>query len=92
MYKHISIEDETVVFLGYKLALTKMEYSILKTLIENANTALLPEEICAKIGIELSKENISFHVSNINKKAKTISNRKLIKKLAKNGYFLNEEM
>ena len=91
-YKHISIEEDMVILLGYRLVLTKTEYGILKVLIENADTPLLPDEIYAKIGIELSKESISFHISNINKKAKTISNRKLVKKFAKNGYFLNEEM
>ena len=91
-YQHISIEEDMVILLGYRLVLTKTEYSILKALIESAITPLSSKDFCTKIGIELSKESISFHVSNINKKAKTISNRKLIKNFAKNGYFLNEEM
>ena len=91
-YKQIIIDEDKVIFLGYQLILTKTEYSILKALIDSADTPLLPDEICAKIGIELSNKNISFHISNINKKAKIISNRKLVKKFAKNGYFLNEEM
>ena len=91
-YKHVSIEENDVIFLGYKLVLTKTEYGILKELIESAGTPLSTEEISSKINIELSKENIRFHISSINKKAKIISNRKLIKNFAKNGYFLSEEM
>ena len=91
-YKHIIIEENDVIFLGYKLVLTKTEYGILKELIESAGTPLSTEEISSKINIELSKENIRFHISSINKKAKIISNRKLIKNFAKNGYFLSEEM
>ena len=91
-YKHIIIEENNVILLGYRIVFTKTEHSILKALVESAGTPLSAKEICDKIVVKLSKENVSFHVSNINKKAKIISNRNLIKNIAKNGYFLNEEM
>lgn len=82
----------TVFLLGYRLILTKTEYAILKALSENAYSTLSCEMIADITLLELSKENIAFHVFNINKKAKSISNRILIKNISKIGYFLNEEM
>ena len=91
-YKHLHLEEDNVIFLGYKLTLTKTEYSILKVLINSGNSPVSIEQLCEQTGLNLSKENVAFHVFSINKKAKIISNRVLIKNLAKNGYFLNEEM
>ena len=86
------LEEDNVIFLGYKLTLTKTEYSILKVLINSGNSPVSIDQLCEQTGLNLSKENVAFHVFSINKKAKIISNRVLIKNLAKNGYFLNEEM
>ena len=93
-YKHLYLNPNKneVIFLGYNLNTTKTEYSILRALMENTRSPLSAEEISHITSSELSKENIAFHISNINNKAKIIGNRPLIKNITKNGYFLNEEM
>ena len=93
-YKHLLISgnENLIILLGYKLNLTKTEYLILKALIKNPSTPLSAEDISEEICFILSKENLCYHISNINHKAKTISNRLLVKNIAKIGYFLNEEM
>lgn len=74
--------------MGYKLKLTKSEYTVLKVLAQNVATPLSSEKISLATGCEISPKNVAFHVHNINKKAKNISNRILIKNIAKIGYFL----
>ena len=74
--------------MGYKMNLTKSEYAVLKILAQNVTTPLSSEEISLATGREMSKKAVAFHVHNINKKAKNISNRILIKNIAKIGYFL----
>lgn len=93
-YKHLSIDEEnsSVVYLGYTLYLTKTEYKIIEALMRNVNTPLSAEQISYLLSVDLSKENIAFHIFNINTKAKSISNRVLVKNTSKIGYFLNEEM
>ena len=93
-FKHLTVaeDDNFVVLLGYRLVLTKTEYLILKALIKSEQSPLSAEQIADLSGIELSKENIAFHISSINTKAKSISGRLLIKNIVKNGYFLSEEM
>ena len=91
-YLSISENENFAILLGYKLKLTKTEYLILKAIIKNNNTPISSEEISMYTSLELSKENVAFHVFNINSKAKLISNRILIKNIAKLGYFLNDKM
>ena len=93
-YKHLYISgnENHVIFLGYELSLTKTEYLVLKTLVKSNNSPISAEQIASQTELELSKENVSFHISSINRKAKLISNRILVKNIAKIGYFLNEEM
>ena len=89
-YNHLYIaEDENeVILLGYKLELTKTEYQIIKILIKNGNSPVSAEQISIETGMDLSKENVAFHISSINRKAKFIGNRILIKNISKIGYFL----
>ncbi len=93
-YRHLYInEDENeVIFLGYILNTTNMEYAILRALAENSKKPLSLEEISDITSLYLKKEYLAYHISNINKKAKDIGGRPLIKNIAKIGYFLNEEM
>jgi DNA-binding response OmpR family regulator len=85
----ISEDKNFVVLLGYKLALTKTEYLILKALAKSKSSPLSAEQISIQTSLELSKENVAYHIFNINAKAKLISNRTLIKNIAKTGYFLD---
>lgn len=91
-YKHLSIVDKRVIYLGYDLGATKTEREILRALIESRESPLSAEEISKRASLEMSKENITYHICSINNKAKLIGNRNLIKNIVKIGYFLNEEM
>ena len=88
----IYLDQKKSVLLGYDFSLTKTEYTILKILIQEPQKPLSPELIIEKSCLDLNKENVVFHISSINRKAKIITNRILIKNFSKNGYFLNEEM
>ena len=59
---------------------------------ENPKKILSAKDFCRLLGVELSKQNIAYHVFGINSKAKAIGNRVLIKNMAKIGYFLNDKM
>ena len=87
-HNYLSISENTVILLRYKLNLTKTEYLILKSLIRSQGSPLSAEKISMEIGFELSKETLACHIFKINSKAKLISNRVLIKNIAKIGYFL----
>ena len=89
---YINPRKNEIIFLGYNLNTTKTEYAILRALIENTKSPLPAEKLISLTSLDMSKENLAFHISNINNKAKIIGNRQLIKNIAKIGYFLNEEM
>jgi DNA-binding response OmpR family regulator len=93
-YKHLylSQENEIVIYLGYNLKLTKIEFNILKAIMQNPRKPISSEQIADFCAFDCSKENIVYHVSKINSKTKAIGNRILIKNIAKKGYFLNEKM
>ncbi len=81
-----------VLYLGYPLDLTKKEYLILYTLLENAPKHLSAKELIAITDTSMTEKNVVYHVSSINRKAKSIGKRKIIQNRSKKGYFLNEEM
>ncbi len=93
-YKHLflDVDAKSAIYLGYPMEITQTEYGVLYALVSKPRAPLSPEEICRISSLNLSKENVSFHVSRINAKAKCIGNRALIKNMSKTGYFLNEEM
>ena len=93
-YKHLYIDEDgtQVIFLGYDMCATKTERAIIEVLVKNPNNPISAEDIISSIGIEMGRENLVFHISGINKKARAIGNRPLIKNINKIGYFLNEEM
>ena len=88
-YLSISTTARIVILMGYKLPVTKTEYLILNALMHSKGSPLSADQISNLIGYELSSRCLAFHVFNINSKAKLISNRILIKNIAKMGYFLN---
>ena len=93
-YKHLYLlpEEEAFIYLGYRLKLTKSEYKILYALIQSPKKPISAEQIALQCELEYNKENVVYHISSINSKAKAIGNRVLIKNIAKKGYFLNEKM
>ena len=91
-YKHLYVGKNDVFLLGYKFKVTKTEFLILKFLVNTSPYPVSSQLICEGCGTKISEKNLRFHISRINSKANIITNRKLIKNIAKNGYFLNEEM
>ncbi|MBR2381614.1 MAG: winged helix-turn-helix domain-containing protein [Clostridia bacterium] len=93
-YKHLYISEdkEEIIYLGYRLKLTKSEYKILKILTKNPKKPIPAEQIANQCELDCSKESIVYYISSINSKAKVIGNRILIKNIAKKGYFLNDKM
>ena len=89
---YIAEDENQVILLGYKLELTKTEYQIIKILIKNGNSPVSAEQFSIETGMDLSKENVAFHISSINRMAKFIGKRMLIKNITKIGYFLNDKM
>ena len=93
-YGHLYIDEELkkAILLGYPLSLTKTEYQILLAIMKCNGKPVTASKISELCELELTNQNVSFHISSINRKAKAIGNRLLIKNLVKIGYFLNEEM
>ena len=88
---HIIIDESmgTVYFLGYLMALTPTEYSILKAVIEQGH--LSTDRLCELCEISGTRNNVAVHICKINEKAEDIGGRKLI--LYKDfGYYINEFM
>ena len=88
--KHLVIEGDRVVLLGYELCLTPNEKKILSVVADGgATTAELLEAITHLRHVDIG--NIATHVAAINKKAKQSGGRRLI--VSKNRkYILNEFM
>lgn len=93
-YCHLYIGEnkDRVVYLNYRLELTRTEYKILRLLAESVGTPLSADRIALLLGRSSNAKNIVYHISSINRKARSIGGRTLIKNSAKIGYFLNEEM
>ena len=89
-YKHLTIEDGRVIFLGYELHLTPSEKQILSIVAEGGATS---SELLARITRlrRVGLSNVAAHISAINKKAKEIGSRRLIVN-QKGKYILNEFM
>ncbi len=68
-------DGKSVLILGYRVAMTKTEYTILKALSES-DKPISRKEFESKYGLTYS--SIPVHISNINKKALPITGRKMI--------------
>ena len=90
---YIDTDNSYAVLLGYIMKLTKSEFAILKHIDEGegfVSASQLLEGALADKGITLG--NIAVHVCNINKKAKAISGRPLIKVRRFKGYRLSDRI
>lgn len=89
---YISIQPPKAVLIGYDLMLTASELRILAFL-KCHQGEYIPSETIAKICfLAGSSASISSMICKINRKAKIISNRKLIKCKKGWGYYLNPEI
>ena len=90
---YIDEEQNCAILLGYIMRLTKTELALLKHMrgIDEFTTASsLVERVLG--GKALTEGNIAVHVCNINKKAKAISGRSIIKTCRFKGYKIAENI
>lgn len=93
-YRHFfaGCSKDQVFYLGYPLELTDTEFAIVRLLTRLGGNALRGEIISRLCSSSTNAACVSIHICNINKKAKSIGGRALIKNDLKKGYFLNKEM
>lgn len=93
-YKHLYVGNtkSDVFYLGYPLSLTDTEFAILRILTVSCGNTLSPKEISNYCALSGSEKSITLHIHNINRKARDIGGRNLVKNNKNEGYFLNDEM
>ena len=62
------IEKNKIIFKEQKLKLTKMEFLLLKELIENKNNIISREHLLQKFELSENSRSIDYHINNIRKK------------------------
>jgi len=63
-----SIDNNQIIFKQLPLKLTKTEYEILKSLIENKNAVMQRELLCESLSSISSVRSLDYHIRNIRKK------------------------
>ncbi|MDD2698760.1 MAG: response regulator transcription factor [Arcobacteraceae bacterium] len=63
-----SIEENQIIFKNQPLKLTKIEYHLLKTLIDNKNNVIEREKLCEYLSSISSIRSLDYHIRNIRKK------------------------
>ena len=93
-YRHLYVGStkSNVFYLGYPLSLTDTEFAILRILTISCGNTLSPTEISNYCALSGSEKSITLHIHNINRKARDIGGRNLVKNTKNEGYFLNDEM
>lgn len=88
-YKFLTIEDKDVRLIGYKLKLSPSERTLLAAIADKDGASI--EELLPLLAEGISRGNVAVHINAINKKAESISSRKLV--LFENGkYVINPYM
>lgn len=62
------IDNKKITFKNEKLKLTKMEFLLLKELIENKNNIITREHLLQKFDLAENSRSIDYHINNIRKK------------------------
>ena len=89
-YKHLAINGTAAYLLGYELALTPSERTILLAVADGGKTASELHSLTLRLR-RTAVGTVVTHICAINKKARDIGGRRLI--LCRNGkYILNEFM
>ena len=88
-YRFLTVTKDSAYLIGYKLKLSPTERAILYDITEKGGASI--DELLPLLSEGVSRGNIAVHVNSINKKADTISGRKLV--LFENDkYILNPYM
>lgn len=93
-YRHLftGCTKDQVFYLGYPLELTESEFAILRLLTRLGGDAMRGEVISRICSSRGDSDSAALHICSINKKARAVGGRSLIKNDLKKGYFLNKEM
>ena len=86
-------EDSSMFLLGYTIRLTPMEHKVICLLYQNQD-GISTQQMASLLfsDKDISKRNIAVHICNINKKAKRISGRVLIKGNRRYGYKISDNI
>lgn len=89
---YVGSTKNDVFYLGYPLSLTDTEFAIVRILALLCGNTLNPSQLSEYCSLSGDKKSIALHIHNINRKARTIGGRNLVKNHKNQGYFLNDEM
>ena len=64
----LSIKENQIIFKNKPLKLTKIEYDLLKNLIENKNSVITRKKLCESLSSISSERSLDYHIRNIRKK------------------------
>ena len=82
-------DGKSILVCNYRIGLTQGEYALVAFLV-NKKEWTSPKDITSETGINLS--SIPVHVANINKKARSVSGRKLLEGNRSGDYRLSENI
>lgn len=85
----MSKDGKGALILGYRIELTRSEYTILNVLL-NSDSVISRTRFESKYGLTYS--SVAVHVSNINRKALPITNRRLIDGCGRGEYKISDTM
>ena len=90
-YLAINLEERSVRYLGYILPLTATEFEILRA-IALAEKEIDKQTVVSLVAdrVKISAQSLSVHICSINKKARGIGGRNLIKMCRQKGYFVEK--
>ena len=86
---YLNITKNEAYLIGYKLKLTPTEHSILFEIADKKGASI--DELLNLLSEGVSRGNIAVHINSINKKADSISGRRLVL-FENNKYILNPYM
>ena len=94
-FLHIDRAAEEVIYLGYRLKLSKREFMILARIADKSDEVLGTRELYEDLFAgekEMILKNITVHIFNINRKAREIGGRTLIEYSRSGGYKISETL
>lgn len=90
-FQRLALHDDgkSALVLGYRVELTDKEYGIVKALIE-CDVAIHKSKLAA--AVDVVESALPVHIANINKKAATITARRLIEGNRRGEYKISENI
>lgn len=94
-FLHIDRAAGEVIYLGYRLKLSKREFMILARIADKSDEVLGTRELYEDLFAgekEMILKNITVHIFNINRKAREIGGRTLIEFSRSDGYKISDAL